>query len=210
MRRASGQQKNDVLPRLAALTAHDSIAEAAMAGCWCRARAGSPTARRPPPRHDGLVAGQLWIEVSRAHQLMRTRRIAATILRRTRREVCAELGVGDRARRRDRVWAESVRVEDADELDAPADGYESLDDLFDQVTELMIDAMEANAIHVFDAWLLGHLASVRPAMGVAGSRGRMGLTTPAVDRRGRRRGAPVAARDRAGVRRRRSTASPST
>ena len=40
--------------------------------------------------------------------------------------------------------------------------------------------MDANAINVFDAWLLGHLAGVAAQMGVAGSRGRMGLTTPAV------------------------------
>jgi hypothetical protein len=177
---ASGQQKNDVLSRLAALTEHDSLAEAAMA--WLLVPGASRIANELGDLHrdiDGLVAGQLWIEVSRSHELS-GRRIAGTILRRTRREVCAELGIGDRARRRDRVWAESIRVEDTSELGVAADGYESQDELFEQVTELMIDAMNAKAINSFDAWLLGQLANLATQMGVAGSRGRMGLTTPAV------------------------------
>ena len=43
----------------------------------------------------------------------------------------------------------------------------------------MLDAMDANAIHVFDVWLLG-LASVAGADGGGADRGRMGLTTPGV------------------------------
>jgi hypothetical protein len=125
------------------------------------------------------VAGQLWIEVSGAHRL-RPRRVAATILARTRREVAAELGVGDLATRRDRVWAEAVRIETDEHLPVVADGHESLDDLFDQITDLMIDAMDANAIHVFDAWLLCTLAQLAARLGAPGHRGRMGLTTPAV------------------------------
>jgi hypothetical protein len=45
---------------------------------------------------------------------------------------------------------------------------------------LMIDAMEAHAIDAFDAWVLSALASIAADMRVAGHRGRMGLTTPAV------------------------------
>jgi hypothetical protein len=179
-RRAAKHERNDVLARLAAMTASDTNAVAALA--WLlipRAITIATDLSDLHPDIDGLVAGQLWIEVSRSHELD-GRAIAGAILGRTRREVCAELGVGDRARRRDRVWAESVRVGDVGELDVAADEYESQDELFDQVTMLMIDAMDANAIHVFDAWLLGDLASVAAQMGVAGKRGRMGLTTPAV------------------------------
>ena len=75
------------------------------------------------PDMDGLVAGQLWIEVSiltswadAASRDSSGARVA---------EVCAELGVGDRERRRDRVWAESIRVGVAGELEVVADGYES-------------------------------------------------------------------------------------
>ena len=94
--------------------------------------------------------------------------------------MAAELGVGDLATRRDRVWAEAVRIEKDEDVAVVADGYESLDDLFDQITDLMIDAMEANAIHVFDAWLLCTLAQLAAQLGAPGHRGRMGLTTPAV------------------------------
>ena len=179
-RQAAAQRRNDVLARLAALTKYDSVAAPALT--WLLVPGATRLAndlRDLDPGIDGLVAGQLWVEVSGAYSL-NGGRIAGAILGRARREVCAELGVGDGARRRDRVWAESIRVGSARELDVAADGYESQDELFDQVTELMIDAMDANAIHVFDAWLLGHLASVAAQMGVAGSRGRMGLTTPAV------------------------------
>ncbi len=179
-REAGGPEKIEVLLKVAELTANDSKAAVVLA--WVLLPGATRIAAELSDLHpdiDGLVAGQLWIEVSEAHRLS-TRRVAATILARTRREVCADLGVGELATRRDRVWVNAVRIENGDDLDAPATGHEPLDDLFDQVTELMIDAMGANAIHVFDAWLLGALASLAAQMGVAGHRGRMGLTTPAV------------------------------
>jgi hypothetical protein len=53
-------------------------------------------------------------------------------------------------------------------------------DPFWEVTGLMIEAMDAKALHVFDAWLLGELARIAAQLDVAGRRGRSGLTTPAV------------------------------
>lgn len=179
-RGAAGAEKDAVLGKVAARTAYDT--DAAVVLAWLLLPGATRVAgelRDLHPDIDGLVAGQLWIEVSGAHHL-RTRRVAATILARTRREVAAELGIGDLAMRRDRVWAETVRVANDDDLAVPADAHESLDDLFDQITDLMIEAMDANAIHVFDAWLLGSLANLAAQMDAPGHRGRMGLTAPAV------------------------------
>lgn len=145
-RHACGEEKDAVLSRLAGLTAYER--DAAVALAWLLLPGATRVAAELSDLHpdiDGLVAGQLWIEVSGAHRL-RPRRVAATILARTRREVAAELGVGDLATRRDRVWAEAVRMETDENLPVVADGHESLDDLFDQITDLMIDAMDANAI----------------------------------------------------------------
>ena len=163
---------------MAELTAYDDNAAVVLA--WLLLPGATRVATELGDLHpdiDGLVAGQLWIEVSDAHRLC-TRHVRATILARTRREVAAELGVGDLARRRDRVWAESVRVEPDDV--AMVDDDESLGDPFDQITDLMIDALGANAIHVFDAWLIDALAARAAALGVPGHRGRSGLTAPVV------------------------------
>lgn len=130
------------------------------------------------PDVDALVAGQLWIEAASAWRLQGPA-IARTILQRTRREICAELGVGDGAERRDRSWATSVRVERFDETVAAAPG-EAEDDPFWQVTELLMEAMDDNVVGVFDAWLIGELARVAYASGAPGRRGRVGLTTPSV------------------------------
>src|SRR5690606_13493187 len=59
------------------------------------------------PDIDALVAGQLWLTV-RNYRGDPPRRVAATLLARTRRDVMADLGVGDAAVRRDRVWASAV------------------------------------------------------------------------------------------------------
>ena len=179
------------------MTAYDS--DAAVVLAWLLLPGATRIAAELSDLHpdiDGLVAGQLWIEVSGAHRL-RTRRVAATILARTRREVCAELGVGDLARRRDRVWVDAVRIENGDDLGAPDDGHESLDDLFDQITELMIDAMGANAIDAFDAWLIGALASLAAQMGVAGSSRSDGSHDASCRRSARRPRPSVAASDQA-------------
>lgn len=50
-------------------------------------------------------------------------------------------------------------------------------DPFWEVTGLMIEAIDAKTLHVFDAWLLGELARIAAELEVAGRRGRSGLTT---------------------------------
>lgn len=178
-RKATAGEKNVVLAKLAALTACD--ADAVTAVVWLLIPGATRVAddlRHLHPDIDGMVAGQLWLEAARAHELG-GRRVAAEILRRTRREVGADLNVGDLAKRRDRVWVEALQVAD-DELGAAAGDHEFQDDVSEDLTELMMEAMDANAIHVFDAILLGDLAHVATELGAGAHRGRMGLTTPAV------------------------------
>lgn len=179
-RSVSYRESNEVLGVLAEMTAHDPQAITALV--WALLPGAEALARRLGDLlgdSEGLVAGQLWIEVSQAH-LLRTRNVAGAILACTRREVSAELGVGDLAARRDRVWAEAVCVADSAQLACAGDDYESQDELARQVEDLEVDAIEAHAINAFDAWLLDRLASVAARLEVPGHRGRMGLTTPAV------------------------------
>ena len=173
------REANEVLGVLAAMT--DSEFEAITALVWALLPGAEALARRLAdlPDSEGLVAGQLWIEASQAH-LLHTRSVAGAILACTRRQVSAELGVGDLAARRDRVWADAVCVADATQLEPAGDEWESQDELIGQVEGLEVDAMEAHAINAFDAWLLDRLASVAARLEVPGHRGRMGLTTPAV------------------------------
>lgn len=178
-RTATAEDADDLLVRLAALTAYDIDAVTVLV--WLLL----PGARRIAaeltdldPDIDDLVVGQLWIEATEAHRI--PGRVAAAILARTRREVLAELGVGDLARRRDAVWVDAVHVDVAEDLSCVVDWYESADELVDRVEVLMMDAMDANAIHVFDAWLLQTLAAHAARQDAAAKRGRLGLTTPAV------------------------------
>lgn len=179
-RSVSSREANEVLGVLAAMT--DREPEAVTALVWALLPGAEALARRLgdlPGDSEGLVAGQLWIEVSQAH-LLHTRRVAGAILACTRREVSAELGVGDLATRHDRVWAEAVCVADPAQLACAGDDYEFQDELVGQVERLEVEAMEAYAINAFDAWLLDRLASVAARLDVPGHRGRMGLTTPVV------------------------------
>lgn len=179
MRRASGHKRDVVFRRLAALTAYE--VEAITSVAWLLIPGGRVMAtelRDLSPDIDGLVAGLLWAECSEAWRVHGSG-MAHTLLMRTRREVCAELGVGDGAKRRDLAWAMAVPVAHM-EVQVAADLGEESPDPFWDVTELMIEVMDAGAIEVFDAWLIGELARVAHAADAPAHRGRMGLTTPAV------------------------------
>lgn len=170
-------EKSIVLRKLAALTAHDSDAVTALV--WLLHPGAVRIATELRDLHadiDSLVAGQLWIETSRAHQLT-TEKLAAAILATTRREVCAELGIGELARRRDRAWAEAIgddRI--AEWLLAP----EREPDPEYDVLELLKAALHDDVVSGFDLWVLWDLAQSAHRLGAPGRRGRMGLTSPAV------------------------------
>lgn len=179
MRGASGLDKEVVMRCLAALTEYEVGAVTSIA--WLLIPGGRVMAtelRDLSTDIDGLVAGLLWAECCEAWRV-RGSGMAHTLLMRTRREVCAELGVGDGAKRRDFAWAMAVPVAHMEDRVAADLGEEAPDPFWD-VTELMIEAMDAGAIEVFDAWLIGELARGAHAADAPGHRGRLGLTTPAV------------------------------
>src|SRR5690606_16742357 len=93
-------ERNEVLSALSALAAQqDGDGDAAAAAlAWLLIPGGCLLAGRLAalsPVIDQLVAAQLWIEV-RTFGPGRGRRVAATILRNTRKGVLRDLGVGDR------------------------------------------------------------------------------------------------------------------
>ncbi|HET7385587.1 MAG TPA: hypothetical protein VFJ19_02875 [Nocardioidaceae bacterium] len=178
-RTASHDEKATVTAALATRTEHDQTAVAALV--WLLIPGACVLAEELhdlAPEIDALVAGQLWIEAASSWRL-RGPGIAGTILRRVRRAVCADLGVGDGARRRDRSWATSVRMARLDDTIAAAPDTGGVDPFW-QVTELLMEAMDDHVLGVFDAWLIGELAQVAHYAEAAGRRGRMGLTTPGV------------------------------
>jgi hypothetical protein len=174
---AAGTEKAAVVKSLAEVTATEPAAVIALA--WLLLPGAARLARQLRDLDvgiDELVAGQLWIEAAGAHRL-RGSRIAASILRRTRREVCAELGVGDPGRRRDRAWASAVSLDGLDEAVA-AESDPVPADL--ELKELLADAVKDRAIIGFDVWLLWQLAQVADERAAPAYRGRMGLTTPGI------------------------------
>jgi hypothetical protein len=176
-RHAARQERNDVLAKLAVLAAYDS--DAVVVLTWLLIPGATRIAIDLSDLHpdiDALVAGQLWIEAARAHELCR-RGVATAILRATRRGVLTELGVGDGARRSDRAWAQVVHVESLDEAIPPEEGRPWS---YVELLELLRDALKDRAIIAFDVWLLWELASVADERGAPTRRGRMGLTTPGV------------------------------
>jgi hypothetical protein len=173
--KASAEEKHAVLGRLAAMTAFDSDAVTALA--WLLIPGASNIAAQLGDLHsdvDGLVAGQLWIEVAGAHQIGRA--VASTILRRVRSAVCLEAGVGESANRRDRAWSLASRDAELREFAQPA----SMDEPGPELVELFHAAQEHGAIGGLDYWLLWALAAEADWQNAPARRGRLGLTAPAV------------------------------
>lgn len=176
-RHAPRAAKADVLARVAALTATEQDAVTALV--WLLVPGATRIAvelRDLHPDIDGIVGGQLWIEASRAHELTASS-VARAVLRCTRSEVMAELGIGDAAERRDRAWAHTVSADGMiEESTAPAP--EPFADY--SVLELLKAAFIDGAVVGFDLRLLWDLAYIAEALGAPAHRGRMGLTTPTV------------------------------
>ena len=126
---------------------------------------------------DGLVAGQLWIEVARSHRHP-PRGVAKAILNSTRREVLAELAVGTHGKARDRVWSKTVlldRLEDhAVQVEPePVDSH-------DELVEALDAALRDRAVEGLDIWLVHELAVAATAEDAPMRRGRSGLTSQAL------------------------------
>lgn len=128
---------------------------------------------------DELVASHLWI-AAKTFEWERRRSTAASILRDTLRGVQAELGVGDGARRQDRVWVRTLCVEPS----SPSWQHRvepfksSSDDASAELLELLEAAADVGVITSKDRDLLIDLALASDEAGVPGRRGRAGLMTP--------------------------------
>lgn len=189
--RAEREAKDRVLGRLAEVAQTEDAARAALV--WLLLPGAINLADRLHDLTadiDGLVAGQLWIEVARSH-LHSPYGLAKAVLNSTRRAVLAELGVGSNGRQRDRAWSQTVlldRFEDQAVQVEPARV-----DPYDELVEVLDAALRDNAVGGIDIWLLHELAVAATAEKAPMRRGRCGLTSPAlVDEIARRR--PEAAR----------------
>lgn len=191
-KRASREDKDRVFAALAVLTEQDRSAVAALA--WLLIPGASRLAQSLgdlSPDIDDIVAGELWIQASRAHQLG-TRGLAQAIVYETRRAVLRGLDVGAHA---DKTWSQTRILDD---LDAGALGASThlgvedqvVDPVADEVTDPVVDpAAEAvgflkaagrdRALGWWEVWLVHQLAIAADEIGAPLHRGRFGLTTPA-------------------------------
>jgi hypothetical protein len=126
---------------------------------------------------DELVAGHLWI-AARTFAWDRRRCTAASILRDTLRSVQAELGVGEGARRQDRVWTRAICVDPFSPSWLHHPQVEIGDDANAELLELLEAALSAGVITAQDEALLIELAAVSDEDGLPAGRGRAGLMTP--------------------------------
>lgn len=190
-RRAEREAKADVFGRLAEVAQTEDAARAALVWLLLPGAINLADGLRDLTADiDGLVAGQLWIEVSRSH-LHSPCGLAKAVLNSTRRAVLAELGVGSHGWQRDRAWSQTVLLERFEEQAVPVEPDRG--DSYDELIEVLDAALRDNAVGGIDIWLLHELAVAASAADAPMRRGRCGLTSPAlVDEIARRR--PEAAR----------------
>lgn len=173
----SSAAANTVHSVLASMTTNEPEAITALA--WTLLPGAEKVARRLHDLStdiDGLVASQLWIEASSAY-LLTTSNIAGAIVGQTEREVLAELGVGDLAKRRDRTLTCSTGDHHV-LLDFPTAERELEPGQI--LAELFHTGLEDGALDGLDYWLLWALATEADRQDVPAHRGRLGLTAPAV------------------------------
>ena len=125
---------------------------------------------------DMLVASNIWIAAKTANWA-RPRSIAAVILRETRRNVLAELGLGQRARRSDYAWANSTPRSDIDQLSIDDDAREFELSAAETLRRLLLIADAEHVIRRDEADLLLELATTAHRLGKAMHRGRGGICT---------------------------------
>lgn len=173
-RRTDHEAKDRVLGRLAEIAETETAARTALV--WLLLPGAITLADRLrdlSPDIDGLVAGQLWIEVARSRQRP-PRGVAMAILNSTRRAVLAELGVGTHGK----TWNRTVLVERFEEHAVEVDPDRV--DPYDELVELLDAALRDNAIECVDIWLLHELAVAAHVSDAPMRRGRCGLTSPAL------------------------------
>lgn len=176
LRSAAPTERDGPMSKLAALAASDGNAAVAMA--WLLI----PGAKRLGFRLrdladdiDGLIAGQLWVEI-RTHGGSSTKAVALTILRNVERGIQAEYGVGDYGARSDKTWA-MTHVSDAIG-DSTSPASPEPDPEAQRVLRVLLEHMLAiDLLTVSDVSMIASAAShadwlARPF------RGRAGVTSP--------------------------------
>ena len=184
---AHPKERNAVLGALSGLAAQGDGDDVAAAGAlaWLLVPGASLLANRlatTSPVIDQLVAAQLWIEV-RTFGPGRGRRVAATILRNTRKRVLRDLGVGDHA---ELAWQRCLLIDPADLERDPAEpvvapgepGAAELSEL-SELSELLERARAQQVISDEDQQLLLVLAQAADAAAQTHwGRACFGLMTP--------------------------------
>lgn len=186
-RQASREEKDRVLGSMAALTERDRSAVAALV--WLLIPGASRLAQSMSdlsPDIDDLVAGELWIQASRAYQLG-GRGLAQAIVFETRRAVVGGLDVGARA---DKTWLQTRTLDDLERALGASANLVVEDPVAEEATDPVLDpAAEAvrflrtagsdRALGWWEVWLVHQLAIAADEIGAPLHRGRFGLTTPA-------------------------------
>lgn len=179
MRVATVGERAAVVARMAALTATDRSAVAALV--WLLIPGACRLARALQDLSsdiDALVASELWVQASGAHELT-TPWVARAVLGETRREVEASLGVGRRA---ERAWRQCVLTDHLDLAVNAIDitgGTDALDAAV-EVWDFFDDAVRDGVVKNGDVSLLLEVATAADDVDAPLRRGRAGLTTPAV------------------------------
>ena len=176
-RRVGATTKDPLLAHLHLLAQQDAEAAAVLAWLLLPGATRLANALRDlSPDIDALTASELWVQI-RSRQAKRC--IAATILREVRRALLDELGHGDSARKRDKVWANTWVCDDDAVLDSPASVPDLETNADSQSGHLVQAALLAGAISYDDASLLHQLAQAADEQAAPSRRGRGGLTAPA-------------------------------
>jgi len=123
---------------------------------------------------DGLVAGQLWIEV-RTHGGMPEHAVAFTILQRVKWAVQADLGVGEGARRRDRTWVATILTDRIEECGVPVAVEQH--DAETEVTSLFTSMLNGRVLTADEVVVLMSAALTANDLATP-LRGRAGMTSP--------------------------------
>lgn len=119
LRARTPADRDGPMGRLAALAVTDN--KAAVAVAWLLVPGTKRLAdklRDIAQDIDGLVAGQLWVEI-RSHGGTPPRAVARTILRNVERSIQAELGMGEVGLRADMTWAKTQASDSIGELAIP-------------------------------------------------------------------------------------------
>jgi hypothetical protein len=185
MRQSEPRQRDEVLAALLRLGVVEPSATVALV--WLLTPGATKLAWRLRDLSndiDELVAGQVWIQ-ARNYNPEDARYVAAKILNRTEREVMAELGIGDLAKRRDPTWARAVLIDRFDESmpDCDHGGASDEDMAREELQRLLRKALDSGTLSDVDRDLLLDLAHAANMLNAPLRRGRAGLTTPSVAER---------------------------